>query len=46
VVRLHLMRNTVHLVSARDGLDWRGLFYSLHVAECLASLDVRHIGLT
>jgi len=23
VVRLHLMRNTVHLVSARDCLDWR-----------------------
>jgi len=33
VVRLHLMRNTVHLVSARDGLDWRGLFYPLHAAE-------------
>lgn len=25
VVRLHLMRNTVHLVSARDCLDWRAL---------------------
>jgi hypothetical protein len=25
VVRLHLMRNTVHLVSARDALDWRAL---------------------
>jgi hypothetical protein len=23
VVLLHLMRNTVHLVSARDCLDWR-----------------------
>jgi hypothetical protein len=23
VVRLHLMRNTVHLVSVRDCLDWR-----------------------
>jgi hypothetical protein len=33
VVRLHLMRNTVHLVSARDCLDWRALFYSLHAAE-------------
>jgi hypothetical protein len=33
VVRLHLMRNTVHLVSARDCLDWRGLFYSLHAAK-------------
>ncbi len=33
VVRLHLMRNTVHLVSARDCLDWRGLFYPLHAAE-------------
>ena len=29
VVRLHLMRNTVHLVSARDCLDWRGLFSPL-----------------
>jgi hypothetical protein len=33
VVRLHLMRNTVHLVSARDCLDWRGLFYPLHAAD-------------
>jgi hypothetical protein len=33
VVRLHLMRNTVHLVSARDALDWRALFYPLHAAE-------------
>jgi Winged helix DNA-binding domain len=33
VVRLHLMRNTVHLVSARDCLDWRALFYPLHSAE-------------
>jgi hypothetical protein len=33
VVRLHLMRNTVHLVSARDCLDWRTLFYPLHAAE-------------
>ncbi len=33
VVRLHLMRNTVHLVSARDGLGWRPLFAPLHAAE-------------
>jgi len=33
VVRLHLMRNTVHLVSARDCLDWRSLFYPLHAAQ-------------
>ena len=32
VVRLHLMRNTVHLVSARDCLDWRLLFAPLHAA--------------
>ena len=29
VARLNLMRNTVHLVSARDCLDWRGLFFPL-----------------
>ena len=33
VVRLHLMRNAVHLVSARDCLDWRALFYPLHAAD-------------
>ncbi len=33
MVRLHLMRNTVHLVSARDCLDWRALFYPLHAAD-------------
>jgi Winged helix DNA-binding domain len=33
VVRLQLMRNTVHLVSARDGLDWAALFTRLHTAE-------------
>src|SRR5437667_7813702 len=32
VVRLHLMRNTVHLVSAVDALDWRSLFYPVHAA--------------
>jgi hypothetical protein len=26
VVRIHLMRTTVHLVSARDALDWRPMF--------------------
>ena len=33
VVRLHLMRNTVHLVSARDALDWRTLFRPMLAAE-------------
>ncbi|KAB8181718.1 winged helix DNA-binding domain-containing protein [Microbispora catharanthi] len=33
VVRLHLMRNTVHLVSARDCLGWRPLFHPLHAAR-------------
>ncbi len=33
VVRLHLMRTTVHLVSARDCLDWRALFGRLHGAD-------------
>jgi hypothetical protein len=33
VVRLHLMRNTVHLVSARDCLNWRPLFCPLHAAH-------------
>jgi Winged helix DNA-binding domain len=33
VVRMHLMRNTVHLVSARDSLGWRGVFSPLHAAE-------------
>jgi hypothetical protein len=41
VVRLHLMRNTVHLVSARDCLDWRGLFYPLHAAEFSAHFGRR-----
>jgi hypothetical protein len=27
------MCNTMHLVSARDCLDWRALFYPLHAAE-------------
>jgi Winged helix DNA-binding domain len=33
VVRLQLMRNTVHLVSARDALDWAALFAPLAAAE-------------
>lgn len=27
------MRNTVHLVSARDALEWRALFHPLHAAD-------------
>ena len=33
VVRLQLMRNTVHLVRARDALDWCALFTPLRTAE-------------
>jgi hypothetical protein len=33
VVRLHMMRNTVHLVTARDCLTWRSRFAALHAAE-------------
>jgi Winged helix DNA-binding domain len=33
VVRLHLMRDTVHLVSARDCLDWRALFEPLRASH-------------
>ena len=33
VVRLHMMRNTVHLVSARDCLDWCALFQPLRAAQ-------------
>ncbi len=33
VVRLQLMRNTVHLVSARDALDWAALLAPLPAAE-------------
>jgi hypothetical protein len=33
VVRLQLMRNTVHLVRARDALDWAALFTPLQTAE-------------
>lgn len=33
VVRLHLMRNTLHLVSARDCLGWHELFRPLHAAR-------------
>ena len=32
VVRLHLMRATVHLASARDALEWRPLFTSMQAA--------------
>jgi len=32
VVRLHLMRTTVRLVSARDALNWRMLFAAQHAA--------------
>jgi len=38
VVRLHLMRNTVHLVSARDCLDWCALFHPLRAAQFRANL--------
>ena len=37
VVRLHLMRNTVHLVSARDALAWRALFAPQHAAQFRAN---------
>ena len=33
VVRLQLMRNTVHLVRAHDALDWSALFTPLRTAE-------------
>jgi DNA glycosylase AlkZ-like len=33
VVRVHLMRNTLHLVSGRDCLGWRPLFDAHHAAE-------------
>jgi DNA glycosylase AlkZ-like len=41
VVRLHLMRTTVHLVSARDCLDWRTLFCQLHAADFSAHFGHR-----
>ena len=37
VVRLHLMRNTVHLVSARNALAWRALFAPQHAAQFRAN---------
>jgi Winged helix DNA-binding domain len=37
VARLQLMRNTVHLVSKRDGLGWRALFTRLQAAEFRAN---------
>ncbi len=33
VVRLHMMRNTLHLGSARDCLDWRSTFSQRHAAD-------------
>ncbi|MDF5757344.1 hypothetical protein [Spongiactinospora sp. TRM90649] len=33
MVRLPLMRNTVHIVSARDRLDWRPLIHALHATQ-------------
>jgi Winged helix DNA-binding domain len=49
VVRTHLMRNTVHLVTARDCLAEAGLFQALHArrfasspfAAALAGVDLR-----
>ena len=40
VVRLQLMRNTVHLVSKRDGLGWPALFTGLQAAEFRANFRV------
>ena len=37
VVRLHVMRNTVHLVSARDALSWPALFRPVHAAQFRAN---------
>jgi hypothetical protein len=37
VVRLQLMRNTVHLVSKHDGLGWPALFTGLQAAEFRAN---------
>jgi Winged helix DNA-binding domain len=37
VVRLHLMRNTVHLVRAGDCLDWCALFHPLRAAQFRAN---------
>ncbi|MCU7725561.1 winged helix DNA-binding domain-containing protein [Actinoplanes sp. KI2] len=46
VVRLHMMRNTLHLVSAADCLAWRALFDPLLRAEFAAHfrLDVDQLG--
>lgn len=37
LVRLHLMRHTVHLASARDALSWRALFAPQHAAQFSAN---------
>jgi len=42
VVRVHLMRTTVHLVSARDCLGWHGHFQRRHAA----AFSPHHRGLT
>jgi hypothetical protein len=42
VVRVHLMRTTVHLVSARDCLEWHGHFQRRHAA----AFSPLHRGLT
>ncbi|WP_030434365.1 winged helix DNA-binding domain-containing protein [Actinoplanes subtropicus] len=42
VLRVHLMRTTVHLVSARDCLDWHGHFQRRHAA----AFAPHHRGLT
>lgn len=44
VVRLQLMRNTVHVVRARDALDWSALFAPLRTAEFNANFRVGTAG--
>lgn len=43
-VRAQLMRNTVHLVSARDGLSWYHLFTSVHARDFVAHFGGRATG--